>query len=479
MSDKKHKLMGTEKITKLLIQFSLPAIIGMLVNALYNLVDRIYIGNIEEVGDLAIAGVGITFPVVVFVFAFSIMIGLGSATNSSLNLGKKNKPEAERYLGSAVFFGFLVSIILMIVILGKLDWLVVKLGGSEFTSIYAREYLKILAFGFPAAVVGYVANASIRSDGNPRMSMATLLIGAITNIALDPIFIFYFNMGVKGAAWATIISQYASGIWALYYFISDFSGMKLYLKNIKLDISKIKNIVSLGSAPFAIQIGASLVNYVYNNNLKDYGGDAAVGAMAIVQGIITFVLMPIFGINQGLQPILGYNYGSRLYGRVREALFKAIFAATALCIFDFLTIQFLSKYLIHIFAKKEELILIASRGLKIQTFMLPINGFQIISSIYFQAIGKPKMSFFMSLTRQIIVLVPSIFIMSKIFGVAGIWYAAPVSDFISFMLTFILIARELKILKSLLIKRHKELVRAKVEGKLLEEEEIELRVKVN
>ena len=237
--------------------------------------------------------------------------------------------------------------------------------------------------------------------------------------------------------------------------------------------------MSLGSAPFAIQIGASVVNYVYNSTLKNYGGDSGIGAMAIVQGIITFILMPIFGINQGLQPILGYNYGSRLYGRVREALFKAIFAATTLCLIDFLGIQFLSKYLINIFAKNEELISIASRGLKIQTFMFPLAGFQIISSIYFQAIGKPKMSFFMSLTRQIIVLVPSIFIMSRMFGMAGIWYAAPVSDFLSAVLTFILIRRELKILKNLLKKRHKELVKAKIEGRLLEEEEIELRVKVD
>ncbi|WP_291258693.1 MATE family efflux transporter [Fusobacterium sp.] len=447
--EKKHQLMGTEKITKLLIQFSLPAIIGMLVNALYNIVDRIYIGNIAKVGHLAIAGVGITFPVVIFVFGFSILIGLGAATSSSLNLGKKRKEEAERYLGTAIFFGFIISIILMIFILWRLDWLIEKLGGSENTTIYAKEYLKILAFGFPAAVVGYVANASIRSDGNPKMAMATLLIGAITNIALDPIFIFYLNMGVKGAAWATIISQYVSGIWALYYFTSKFSGMKLYIKNLKLDILKIKNILSLGSAPFAVQMGASIVNYIYNSTLKDYGGDSAIGAMAIVQAVITFILMPIFGINQGLQPILGYNYGARYYPRVKEALFKAIFAATALCVIDFLAIQFLSKYFINIFTQEKELVRIASRGLKIQTFMLPLGGFQIISSIYFQAIGKPKMSFFMSLTRQIIVLVPSIFIMSKLFGVAGIWYAAPVSDFIAAVLTFIFIRLELRHLKEL------------------------------
>lgn len=454
--EKKHQLMGTEKITKLLVQFSLPAIIGMLVNALYNIVDRIYIGNIENVGHIAIAGVGITFPVVIFVFGFSILIGLGAATNASLNLGKKKKEEAEKFLGVAVSFGFIVSLILMVLVLWKLEWLVNILGGSDKTGIYAAQYLKILAYGFPAAVVGYVANASIRSDGNPKMAMATLLIGAITNIVLDPIFIFYLKMGVKGAAWATIISQYVSGIWAIYYFTSKFSGMKLYLKNLKLDFGKIKSISSLGSAPFAIQIGASVVNYTYNSTLKIYGGDTAIGAMAIVQAVITFISMPIFGINQGLQPILGYNYGAKLYSRVKEALFKAIFAATVLCVIDFLAIQFLSKYFINIFTHEKELVRIASIGLRIQTFMLPIVGFQIIASIYFQAIGKPKMSFFMSLTRQIIVLIPCILIMSKLFGVEGVWFAGPTADFIATVVTFIFIKMELKHLKELEIKvQHK------------------------
>lgn len=451
--------MGTEKITKLLIQFSLPAIIGMLVNALYNIVDRIYIGNIEKVGHIAIAGVGITFPVVIFVFGFSILIGLGSATNASLNLGKKKKEEAERFLGTAVFFGFIVSLILMVLVLWRLDWLVSVLGGSERTGIYASQYLKILALGFPAAVVGYVANASIRSDGNPKMAMATLLIGAITNIVLDPIFIFYFNMGVKGAAWATIISQYVSGIWAIYYFTSKFSGMKLYIKNLKFDFEKIKSIASLGSAPFAIQMGASVVNYTYNSTLKIYGGDTAIGAMAIVQAVITFISMPIFGINQGLQPILGYNYGAKLYSRVKEALFKAIFAATILCVIDFLAIQFLSKYFINIFTQEKELVRIASIGLRIQTFMLPIIGFQIISSIYFQAIGKPKMSFFMSLTRQIIVLIPCILILSKLFGVGGVWFAGPTADFISSVVTFIFIKMELKHLQDLQDNQEKEIMK--------------------
>ena len=445
----KHQFMGSEKITKLLIQFSLPAIIGMLVNALYSIVDRIYIGNIKDVGHFAIAGVGLTFPVTIFVFAFAVLIGLGGATNISLNLGKKQKDEAEHYLGNAICFGTIISTIIGILVLIFMEGLVDKLGGSENTSKYTIEYLRIVAIGFPATIVGYVANAGIRSDGNPKMSMVTLLIGAIINIVLDPIFIFGMDMGVSGAAWATIISQYISAAWTIYYFRSKFSGLKLYMKDLPLKWERIKNIMALGSAPFALQLGSSLVNYTFNHTLKIYGGDNSIGAMAIIQAIVIFLAMPIFGINQGLQPILGYNYGAKLYARVREALRKAILGASIICIFDFIVIQFLSKYFIFIFTREKALLDIASFGLRINTIMFPIIGFQIISSVYFQAVGKPKLSLFISLSRQIIILIPCIIVMSRLFGLTGIWFAAPTSDFISTVITFILIKREMKILKHL------------------------------
>ena len=445
----KHQFMGSEKITKLLIQFSLPAIIGMLVNALYSIVDRIYIGNIKDVGHFAIAGVGLTFPVTIFVFAFAVLIGLGGATNISLNLGKKQKDEAEHYLGNAICFGTIISTIIGILVLIFMEGLVDKLGGSENTSKYTIEYLRIVAIGFPATIVGYVANAGIRSDGNPKMSMVTLLIGAIINIVLDPIFIFGMDMGVSGAAWATIISQYISAAWTIYYFRSKFSGLKLYMKDLPLKWERIKNIMAMGSAPFALQLGSSLVNYTFNHTLKIYGGDNSIGAMAIIQAIVIFLAMPIFGINQGLQPILGYNYGAKLYARVREALRKAILGASIICIFDFIVIQFLSKYFIFIFTREKALLDIASFGLRINTIMFPIIGFQIISSVYFQAVGKPKLSLFISLSRQIIILIPCIIVMSRLFGLTGIWFAAPTSDFISTVITFVLIKREMKILKHL------------------------------
>ena len=447
--DEKHQFMGEEKITKLLFHFSIPAIIGMLVNALYNVVDRIYIGRIREVGHLAISGVGITFPITLFAFGFALLIGLGGATNISLTLGKKQLKKAERYLGTAFSFGVITSIVLSVVTLIFIDGLLWKMGGSEATFKYAKDYLYIVSLGFPGTLIGYIMNTNIRSDGNPRVAMATLLIGAIINIILDPILIFYFDMGVKGAGLATIISQYISAIWATGYFISKYSGLKLRKKYLKPELHKIKKIVIMGGASFALQIGTSLVNYIFNATLKNNGGDMAIGAMAIIQGITMFIVMPLFGINQGLLPILGYNYGAKLFPRVKEALFKGIFAATIVCVLNFLAIQFLSKYFIIIFNDKPELLNIASRGLRIQTFMLPIIGFQIVSSIYFQAIGKPKLSMFMGLSRQIIILIPCIIVLAKFFGLNGIWFAAPTSDFIATVLTFILIKRELNHLKEL------------------------------
>ena len=447
--DQKHQFMERDNITKLLFRFSLPAIIGMLVNALYNIVDTIYIGRIAKVGHLAISGVGITFPITLFIFAFALLIGLGGATNISLSLGKKQLIKAEKYLGTAFTLGSGISLVLSFFTFIFLDDLLWKMGASEQIFSYAKDYLYIVIFGFPGIILGYIMNTIIRSDGNPKIAMATLLIGAIINILLDPILIFKLEMGVKGAAWATIISQYISTIWSTGYFCTKYSGLKLKLKYLTPSIHKTKNIIIMGGASFSLQIAVSLVNYIFNYTLKNNGGDIAIGAMAIIQKVIMFITMPIFGINQGLLPILGYNYGARFFNRVKEALFKGIFIATIICLVNFLAIQFLSKYFINIFTEKEQLIAIAAHGLKIQTFMLPIVGAQIVSSIFFQAIGKPKMSMFIGLSRQIIVLIPCIIILAKLFGLNGIWFAAPTSDFIASLLTFILVKKELNHLDKL------------------------------
>lgn len=442
--ENKHNFMETENITKLLIKFSLPAIIGMLVNALYNVVDRIYIGNIKDIGHLGIAGVGLTFPIVVLNFSFALLIGIGAAACISLRLGQKKKEEAEKFLGVAVFLAIVISIIFVIIIYAYIDKIIILIGGSLETFQYAKVYLWYLTLGAPAVIIGNTLNAAIRSDGSPKMSMATLLIGAIINIALDPIFIFYLNLGVKGAAIATIISQYASAIWTIYYFSSSLGKMKIYKKYIKYNFEKIKEICMLGSSAFAIQVGFSLVTYSLNRVLKEYGGDISIGAMAIIQSIMTFMTMPVFGINQGILPILGYNYGAKKYARVKETMFKAIFFATVICTIGFLTSRYLGLYLVRIFTDNKELENLAIYGLKIYTIAFPIVGFQIISSIYFQAIGKPKMSLVISSSRQILFMIPSLFILARLFGLMGVWYATSVADTLSTLVTFILIRKEIK-----------------------------------
>ena len=438
--ENKHNFMETESITKLLIKFSIPAIVGMFVNALYNVVDRIYIGNIKDTGHLGITGIGVVFPVVILIFAFSLLIGIGSAAAVSLKLGMKDREEAERFLGVAVFLSFIISLVLMIIIYFNMDKIIYFIGGSNETFIYAKDYLFYINLGVPAAILGLVLNSVIRSDGSPKIAMGTLLVGAITNIVLDPIFIFGFGMGVKGAAIATIISQYVSMLWTIYYFTSNKSKIKLIKKDIKFNFYKAKEICILGF---------SLVTYILNTVLKKYGGDTSIGAMAIVQSFMTFMAMPIFGINQGIQPILGYNYGAEKYKRVKEALYKGIFAATIICIIGYTSVRLFSNTLIQIFTTKPELQEITKYGLKAYTMVFPIVGFQIVSSIYFQAVGKPRMSFFISLSRQIIVMIPCLIILPIFFGLNGIWYAAPTADTIATLITFILVRKEIKKLDKL------------------------------
>lgn len=442
--DAKHKLMGTEDMTKLLIKFSLPAIVGMIVNALYNIVDRIYIGRIEGTGHFDIAGVGLSMPAMTISFALAMLVGMGGSTLISLRLGEKKKELAEKYLGNVIAFGLISSTILTIITLFGIDGIVNFLGASENTFNSAKAYLSIVAIGFPFSIVGYAANASIRSDGSPKVAMGTLLVGAGLNIVLDPIFIFYMNMGVKGAATATIISQFASMAWAVLYFCGSRSGMKLRWKYMKMEFQHVKQILRQGIAPFFLQLASGIVIFTLNSVLKSVSGDLAVAAMTIVQGITMFFIMPIFGINQAVLPTVGYNYGARHFTRVKGLLLRAIVGATFFGTIGFLSVQFLSKYFVYIFTNNQEVVGITATGLKIYTFMFPVVGFQIVSSIYFQAIGKPKATLFLTLSRQVLFLTPLAIILGKIYGELGVWLAAPIADFLASVITFVMIKREMK-----------------------------------
>lgn len=436
------KQLGEEKVLTLLLKFSIPAIIGMLVNALYNVVDRIFIGN--GVGPLGIAGITIGFPIMLVIMAFAMLIGIGANSLISIRLGEQKKGEAELILGNAMVLLAVAALTITTVGLIFLEPLLKAFGASKAVLPYAKDYLGIILWGTTAQTIGFGMNNFIRAEGNPRIAMFTMLIGAILNTILDPIFIFVFGWGIKGAAIATIISQTASAVWVLHHFIGGKSTLKVHMKNLKLHKEIVKKIVTLGAAPFMMQIAASLLNTILNKSLTAYGGDIAVSGMGIVSSIATLILMPIFGINQGSQPIIGYNYGALKFDRVKKALKLAIIAATAVSCIGFVTTRLFPTQLVALFSKEDESLLkFGARAISIYLAFLPIIGFQIVSANYFQAVGKPKHSAFLSLSRQVLILIPALLIMPRFFGLDGVLMAGPTADLLSSLVTGIFLFREL------------------------------------
>jgi putative MATE family efflux protein len=439
----RSKQLGESSIPALLLNFSIPAITGMLVNALYNVVDRIFVGR--GVGSQGIAGITVGFPLMIIIMAFGMLIGLGATSLISIRLGEQKKEEAELIMGNALTLLVAVSLVISACGLIFLDPLLILFGASKAIMPYARQYLSIILWGAVFQGIGFGMNNFIRAEGNPRIAMFTMLIGAILNTILDPVFIFVFNMGIGGAALATILSQMVSAVWVLYYFLGGASLLKFHLKNLKLRTPVVNKIFAIGSAPFAMQLAASLLNIILNNSLRIYGGDIAISAMGIINSISMLILMPIFGINQGAQPIIGYNYGARKFDRVKKTLGLAIAAATCVVIIGFIVTQLFPSSLIRMFNNKDkELISLGARGLRIFLLLLPVIGFQIVSANYFQAVGKPRHAMFLSLSRQVILLIPSLLILPRFFGLDGIFMAGPVSDAGSSILTGIWILSEIR-----------------------------------
>ena len=438
---KGQKRLGEEKIGKLLLEFSIPAIIGMIVNTLYNIIDRMFIGHIPEVGNLAIAGVGITMPLMTVIMAFGMLVGIGTATRISISLGQHNKEKAERYLGNAFSLIIIIGILLTIVGLVFMDPFLRAFGASDNIIIYAEQYIEIIFAGCIFNMVGFGLNHSIRSDGSPKVAMLSMLIGAVTNIVLDPIFIFGFGLGVRGGAIATVISQLVSAVWVVHYFTKGKSILKIKKQYLKLDKEDVLGIFSIGVSPFSMQIANCAVQVVSNNSLQTYGGDLAVAAMTIINSLSMIFLMPIFGINQGMQPIIGYNYGAKKYERVKQTVKYCIAAATIIVTIGFLVIEFFPEKLILMFNSDPELIRIGVSGMRVFLFMLPLIGGQIVVANYFQSIGKVKISMFLSLLRQVILLIPCLLIIPMFKGLLGVWLAGAVSDFIACIVTVIIFVK--------------------------------------
>lgn len=444
----KSKQLAEESIGRLLLEFSVPAIIGMLVNALYNIVDRIFVGN--GVGLLAISAITIVFPIALIIMAFGMLVGIGAASTISIKLGQGRKDEAEHILSNAFVLLIIISIFITVLGLSFIEPLLKSFGAGDEVMPFARQYVSIILAGTLVQSIGFGLNNVIRSEGNPKMAMVTMLIGAILNTILNPIFIFGLGMGIKGSALATIISQTVSSVWVLHYFFKGNSLLKIRVKYLKLKWHIVKQIFAIGMSPFLLQLVSSSVTIILNNSLKRFGGDTAIAAMGIINSVMSLILMPIFGINQGSQPIIGYNYGAKNYARVKKTLKLAIIAAVTISTVGFIIIELFPQSIIRLFNKgNADLSSIGSSGMRMYLAMLPVVGFQVVGSNYFQAIDKAKKSIFLSLSRQVIVLIPLVIILPKFLQLKGIWIAGESSDLIASLLTASFIFAEMKRLKSI------------------------------
>ena len=427
--------LGTEKVSKLLWQFSIPALIGMVVNALYNVVDRIYIGHAPGLGANGLAGITIGFPIMIILLSIGILFGVGGATLFSMKLGEGKTKEAELALGNA--FSLLIISGLLFMLLGHifLSPVLSAFGASEKILPFAMSYMRIIFSGAVFQIVSIGLNNFLRADGQPKLAMITMFMGAGVNIILDPVFIYVLDMGMAGAALATILSQFISMVWILSYFLSKRSHHQIQVKNMPIKLSIATRITALGMPNFLLQLGNSVLNVVLNMTLLSYGGDIAVSGMGIVNSIQTILLMPITGLVQGAQPIVSFNFGAKKFQRVRETQKYAISIATIIVLLGWLATRFMPEQLVRLFNNEPELLAFGAKALQTWFLFLPVIGFQIVASNFFQATGRTRSAIFLTLTRQIILLIPVILLFSQTWGMDGLLHAAPFADACAALLT--------------------------------------------
>lgn len=430
-------------VKSLLWKYFLPAFTGVVINSLYNIVDRIFIG--QGVGAEALSGLSAVFPIMLIVMAFGMLIGIGAGVRISINLGKKDLGRAEWVLGNSFILMIIVSVIITIIGFLIKDPLLRMFGVGDDTMSVANEYLNIILYGAIFSVIGFSLNNMIRSEGNAKIAMYSMLISAGTNIILDPIFIFVLDMGVAGAAYATIISQFVLCIWVICHFRSKKSIIKLRFSNFKLNREIVLYILTIGFAPFSMQLAGSLIQAVFNVQLVHYSNDMAIAAMGIINSVIMLIVMTVVAINMAAQPIFGFNYGLQNYARVKECLILCIKAATVIVIVSFFGVQLFPELIVKAFnSSNAELLEVGAHGLRIIMIALPVVGFQVIVGNYFQSIGKAGISAILTLMRQVILLIPILFILPKFIGLSGVWLASPISDVGSAIISAVFLMRELR-----------------------------------
>jgi putative MATE family efflux protein len=435
-----------EKINTLLWKFSWPAVTAMLVGSLYNIIDRIFVGR--AVGSLAIAATTVAFPMMLILMAVSVLIGVGATSLISIRLGEKKPEEAEKIAGNAMVLLILLPSSISIIYFLFTEPVLAFFGASPEVLPYARDFTHII---MAASALGSISMGMvnfIRAEGNPRMSMYTQVIGTLINIVLNYIFVMRLGFGIKGSAMATVCGQLFSSIWVLSYFFWGHGLLKIRLKNFRLQKRLVLSMMSIGFAPFAMQLANSMQNTILNKALTTYGGDMALSAMGIIGSLATLMFLPILGISQGAQPIIGFNYGAGRYHRVREAWKKAVIVGTVIAMTSWAALQIWAVQVVGLFSNNNiELTAFTSYAMKIFFLMFPVAGFQIISSQYFQAVGKPIQATILGLSRQLLLLIPLLLILPRFWGIEGVWRTPPIADTLSTFITATVIYIEMKHMK--------------------------------
>lgn len=446
MKKYKEDNLGRGKISKLLFTLAIPAITAQIINVLYNVVDRMYIGHIPNIGADALTGVGVTFPLIMIISAFASLIGMGGAPRASIMMGKNKNDSAEEVLGNSVTTLLIISIVLTVFFLIFNEKLLLLFGASENTLSYASSYMNIYTLGTVFVQISLGLNMFITAQGFAKTSMMTVLIGAITNIILDPILIFGFNMGVEGAALATIISQAVSAIWVLRFLSGEKTKLKIKRQYLKVKLSVILPILALGVSPFIMQSTESILMVCFNFSLLKYGGDLAVGAMAILSSIMQFALMPVMGLTQGAQPIISFNYGAKNAERVKKAFKLLLLSSVGYTLFMWLLIMIIPSMFASMFTNNKELIEITSWSLRVYMSASFLMGIQLACQQTFIALGNAKASVFLAILRKILLLIPLIFILPQLMTnkVLAVFLAEPVADTIAVTVTIILFTTQFK-----------------------------------
>ncbi|EOS18485.1 Multidrug export protein MepA [Parabacteroides sp. ASF519] len=435
-------VLGTERIGKLLTQYAIPAIIAMTASSLYNMADSIFIGH--GVGPLAISGLALTFPLMNLAAAFGSLVGVGASTLVSVKLGQKDYEGANQVLGNVLVLNVLLGVAFTFVFLLLLNPILYFFGASENTIGYARDYMQIILYGNVITHMYLGLNAVLRSSGFPKQAMYATLASVVINCILNPIFIFGFEWGIKGSAWATVISQVISLTGQMIHFSSPKQLLHFKKGIYKLRKEVVKGILYIGMSPFLMNLCSCLIVILINRGLKEHGGDMAIGAYGIVNRIIFLFVMIIMGFNQGMQPIAGYNFGARLYPRVTEVTKLTMKWAIGVATTGFLLCQLFPTLIVNMFTTDDELVKAAVFGLHIVFAVFPIVGFQMVATNFFLSIGMSKKAIFLSLTRQMLFLIPCLIVLPRFFGTLGVWISMPVADTIATVVTAIVLVNQFK-----------------------------------